>query len=79
MNAREIGLLVPLVIFMVWIGIRPVDFTKYSEVQINELLESSREKSVAIRQASSTEDLPEWASEFYDVTSELAVKSKEKE
>ncbi|MGF1669319.1 MAG: NuoM family protein, partial [Balneolaceae bacterium] len=30
-NGREIGLLIPLILFMVWIGIRPVDFTKYSE------------------------------------------------
>ncbi|MEX0843906.1 MAG: NADH-quinone oxidoreductase subunit M, partial [Balneolaceae bacterium] len=30
LNAREIGLLAPLMIFMIWIGIHPVDFTKYS-------------------------------------------------
>jgi len=77
LNAREIGLLVPLVIFMVWIGIRPVDFTKYSEVQMEELLESSKEKSVAIRQNASAEELPEWAGNLYDVTSELASKNKE--
>lgn len=75
LNAREIGLLVPLVIFMFWIGIRPVDFMQYSEVQINELLESSKEKSIAVKQSASTEELPEWAGRFYDVTSELASKS----
>ncbi len=76
LNAREIGLLVPLVLFMVWIGIRPVDFLQYSEGQVTELLDSSREKSVAVRQAAATEELPEWASRFYDVTSELASQSE---
>lgn len=76
LNGREIGLLVPLVIFMFWIGIRPVDFMQYSEVQISELLETSKNKSVAIRQSAATEDLPEWAGRFYDVTPELASKSE---
>ncbi len=74
LNAREIGLLVPLVIFMVWIGIRPVDFTQYSEVQVQELLQSSDEKRMAIKQAANPEELPEWASTLYDVTDELASK-----
>ncbi|MFH5831992.1 NuoM family protein [Halalkalibaculum sp. DA3122] len=72
LNAREIGLLVPLVIFMVWIGIRPVDFMQYSEAQINDLLETSREKSVAIKQSASEQELPGWANSLYDVTPELA-------
>ncbi|MDZ7714607.1 MAG: NADH-quinone oxidoreductase subunit M [Balneolaceae bacterium] len=76
LNAREIGLLVPLVIFMFWIGIRPVDFTQYSEAQINELLESSKEKSMAIKQSAQNEDLPDWASTLYDITPELASKSE---
>jgi len=77
LNAREIGLLVPLVIFMVWIGIRPVDFTKYSEAQVQELLQSSNEKRMAIRQSTTQEELPGWASSLYDVTGELASKIKE--
>ena len=76
LNAREIGLLVPLVIFMFWIGIRPVDFTQYSEVQINELLQSSKEKSMAIEQSAQDEKLPGWASTLYDITPELASQSK---
>lgn len=76
LNAREIGLLVPLVVFMFWIGIRPVDFTQYSEVQINELIETSKNKSMAIRQNAVSEDLPEWAGKLYDVTPELASKSE---
>lgn len=76
LNAREIGLLVPLVIFMVWIGIRPVDFTQYSEQQVQELLQSSHEKRTAIKHSASTGELPEWASTLYDVTDEFASKNK---
>ena len=76
LNAREIGLLVPLVIFMVWIGIRPVDFTQYSEAQVQELLESSNEKRTAIQQSANPQELPQWASSLYDVTDELASKSQ---
>lgn len=78
LNAREIGLLVPLVIFMVWIGIRPIDFMQYSERQIGELLETSREKSMAVRRQAAGKELPEWASRFYDVTPELASKTGQK-
>lgn len=77
LNAREIGLLVPLFIFMFWIGIRPVDFMQYSEVQINQLLQTSNEKRMAVKQAASAEELPEWASTFYDVTHELASQTKD--
>lgn len=76
LNAREIGLLVPLVIFMVWIGIRPVDFTQYSEAQVQELLEEANEKRMAIKQSANTQNLPEWASTLYDVTDELASQTK---
>ncbi|SMO43747.1 complex I subunit 4 family protein [Fodinibius sediminis] len=76
LNAREIGILVPLVILMFWIGIRPVDFTQYSEVQVNELLEASQEKRLAIEQSAKAEELPEWASALYDVTNELASQTK---
>ncbi|OAN63779.1 NADH dehydrogenase [Balneola sp. EhC07] len=67
LNAREIGLLVPLVIFMFWIGIHPVNFTKYSENQVTELIITSKEKSLAVLETSKTEDLPEWANSFYGV------------
>jgi NADH-quinone oxidoreductase subunit M len=59
---------------MVWIGIRPTDFTQYSEVQVQELLESSNEKRLAIQQSAESEELPQWASNLYDVTDELASK-----
>ena len=76
LNAREIGLLVPLIIFMVWIGIKPVDFTQYSEAQVQELLQSSNEKRMAIKQSATSKELPEWASTLYDVTDELASRTK---
>lgn len=73
LNAREIGLLVPLVIFMIWIGIRPVDFMQYSEVQISEILLNSRQKSRSVERVElQNEQLPQWAAEFYDITPELA-------
>lgn len=72
LNAREIGLLVPLVIFMFWIGFRPVDFMQYSEVQVNELLETTNEKRMAVKHSANLQELPEWASTLYDVTDELA-------
>lgn len=75
LNAREIGLMVPLILFMIWIGIRPVDFTQYSEAQVSELLNDSRQKSVAVRQAASADRLPRWAGALYDVTPELASES----
>src|SRR5699024_10678499 len=77
LNAREIGILVPLVVLMVWIGIRPLDFTRYSEAQVSELLEASRDKKIAIKKQSAADgELPEWASAFYDVTNSLASQSK---
>ncbi|MEX0720404.1 MAG: NADH-quinone oxidoreductase subunit M [Balneolaceae bacterium] len=67
LNGREIGLLVPLVIFMFWIGVHPVNFTKYSEVQVDNLINSSKEKSMAVLETSRTEELPNWTAKFYDV------------
>lgn len=72
LNAREIGLLVPLVIFMIWIGVRPVDFTQYSEAQVQELLHTSNQKRMAVKRSASPSELPGWASSLYDVTDELA-------
>lgn len=75
LNAREIGLLVPLVIFMFWIGIHPVNFTKYSENQVTELIITSKEKSLAVLETSKAEDLPEWANSFYGVDEETESES----
>lgn len=67
LDMREIGLMVPLVILMFWIGIHPVDFTKYSEKQVGILIQNANEKSVAVIQQSKYEDLPEWASLLYEI------------
>jgi NADH-quinone oxidoreductase subunit M len=73
LNAREIGLLVPLVVFMIWIGVRPVDFMKYSEVQINQLLSDSRDKSELIASKSVTMDLPDWTKYWYPTEEKLTT------
>jgi len=70
LNLRETGLLIPLVIFMVWIGIRPVDFMKYSEQQVQELIISSKEKKVAVLEKAKTQDLPAWAIYLYQAEDE---------
>jgi NADH-quinone oxidoreductase subunit M len=71
LNAREIGLLVPVMIFIVWIGIRPTHFTQFSEHQVSVLLTESEEKRNAVLQASNPADLPGWASKFYDITPDI--------
>lgn len=76
LDAREIGILVPLVVLMVWIGIRPVDFTQYSEVQVNEIIEQSEQKRIAVQQSTHPEELPGWASKLYDVTDKLASQTE---
>lgn len=65
LNAREIGLLVPLVIFMVWIGVRPLDFTKYSEEWVENFVSVTEDKSISVLQNSRAEELPTWTVTFY--------------
>ena len=64
-NAREIGLLVPLVIFMVWIGVRPLDFTKYSEEWVENFVSVTEDKSISVLQNSRADELPQWTVSFY--------------
>lgn len=73
LNAREVGLLVPLVIFMVWIGVRPVDYTRYSEVMVDKMINDSEEKRIAVLKKASPSELPQWAGTLYDVTDQLAL------
>ncbi|MDZ7717291.1 MAG: NADH-quinone oxidoreductase subunit M [Balneolaceae bacterium] len=76
LNRREIGLLIPLVIFMVWIGIRPVDFTKYSENWVESYITMSQEKSVAVLEKADSNNLPDWTNKIYNVEeSETKVES----
>lgn len=67
LNAREVGLLVPLVIFMIWIGIRPVDFTDYSEGWTENFINVTESKSVAVLENTAQEDLPDWTAAFYGI------------
>jgi NADH-quinone oxidoreductase subunit M len=71
-NAREIGLLIPIMIFIVWIGIRPTDFTKYSEAQVTWMLEDTQTRADAIAHQAHRAELPSWAQKLYDVTPDLA-------
>lgn len=78
LNAREIGLLLPIMLFIVWIGIRPVDFTQYSEHQVEVLLEEANEKAEQVAaDARDNDELPQWASEFYNVTPEIAKQTED--
>lgn len=78
LNFREIGLLVPIIIFIVWIGVRPTDFTHYSEVQVETLLQESSEKAVQISEVeSSTGELPGWAVGLYDINTEFVSKTQD--
>ncbi len=74
LNAREIGLLVPLVLFMVWIGIRPVDFTQYSEGWVENFLAVSEEKSVAVIENTNVDEIPNWTARVYSVEEQQAEK-----
>jgi len=67
LNMREIGLLVPLVLFMVWIGVRPIDFTQYSEGWVNTYITNSEEKSVAVLDQADLNELPNWTAKVYNV------------
>jgi NADH-quinone oxidoreductase subunit M len=67
LNAREIALLVPLMLFMVWIGIRPVDFTQYSEGWVDTYITASEAKSVAVLEQASADDLPNWTARIYGI------------
>jgi len=72
LNAREIGLLVPLVLFMVWIGIRPVDFTQYSEEWVETYIAATEEKSIAVLEQAANEDLPNWTAKIYGIDKNAA-------
>lgn len=67
LNMREVGLLIPLVLFMIWIGIRPIDFTQYSEGWVNTFITASEEKSVAVLDQADMNELPNWTAKVYSV------------
>jgi NADH-quinone oxidoreductase subunit M len=51
LNAREIGLLLPLVVLMVWLGMGPAPFLARSEAAVQSVLSTSIAKARAVRQA----------------------------
>ena len=67
LNMREVGLLIPLVLFMVWIGVRPIDFTQYSEEWVNTFISGSEEKSMAVLDQADINTLPDWTAKVYNV------------
>lgn len=77
LNAREIGLLIPVMFFIIWIGIRPTHFTQFSEHQVNVLLEQAEQKRAAILEASNPADMPAWAQKLYDITPNYAEFNQE--
>src|SRR5699024_959299 len=77
LNAREVGILIPLVVLMIWIGVHPAAFTQYSETQVKDLLQTTEQKRLAVEQSAQKEELPGWASTLYDIdiTHELVSKT----
>lgn len=65
LNAREISLLVPLVVFMIWIGIRPVDFTVYSEGWVDHFISVTEDKSITALENADAANLPDWTAKIY--------------
>src|SRR5690625_6932177 len=61
----KIGLLLPLIIFMVWIGISPVDYTKYSEEWVEYFITVYEEKGLMVLQNTEFESLPDWTAALY--------------
>jgi NADH-quinone oxidoreductase subunit M len=76
LNAHELLTVVPLIILIVWIGVRPIDFMRYSEQKVKQEFKVTKQKRIAVRQEAHQKELPAWASEFYDITNELATKAK---
>lgn len=67
LNGREVGLLVPLVLFMIWIGIRPIDFTQYSEGWVETFIETTEQKSAAVLEMSDRDGMPDWTAKLYGI------------
>jgi len=76
LNAREISLLVPLVIFMIWIGIRPVDFTVYSEGWVENFISVTEDKSLTVLEQTNADDLPDWTARVYGLDSQSQIDKK---
>ncbi len=71
LNARETGLLIPLMIAMFWIGFYPSAFTKYSEKQVNVLLEESIQKKERTLQVYSL-NASDWVKSMYQISETIS-------
>jgi len=67
LNAREVSLLIPLIVFMIWIGIRPVDFTVYSEGWVENYIDVTESKSITAFENADAEQLPDWTASIYGI------------
>jgi NADH-quinone oxidoreductase subunit M len=74
LDARELGLLIPVMVFIVWIGIYPSLFTGYSEDHVQQMLDQSKRKADAIASVADPVTMPGWAVSLYDVTEDLVRK-----
>jgi NADH-quinone oxidoreductase subunit M len=74
LDTREVGLLLPVMIFIVWIGIYPTLFTGYSESHIHHTLERSKAKGEQVAAAARTQTNPAWVATLYGLHDDLASK-----
>lgn len=77
LNAHEVLTILPLIVFIVWIGVRPMDFLQYSQKQVKQILKTSKQKRLAVRRQANRRDLPEWTADIYDVTNEMVAQTKQ--
>ena len=74
LNTREVGLLLPVMILIVWIGVYPTLFTGYSESHIHHTLERSKAKGEHVAAAARTQTNPAWVATLYGLNDDLASK-----
>lgn len=70
LNPREIGLLLPLMLLMFWIGVYPTAFTKYSEQQVDSMIQQIEEKRMSVLY-SDLSKMPDWIKSVYDLNEHL--------
>ncbi len=56
LNFREVGLLIPLAILMVWLGLGPAPFLDKSEAAVQAILNTTEEKALAVEAAADQAD-----------------------
>lgn len=70
LEKREVGILLPLVFFMIWIGVRPADFTKFSEGWVKHHIEQTTLKGELIITSRNTDTEPDWTQKLYDLSAD---------